>query len=196
MARDDRDVTSPQVELLRPQVALLGEVNEAMLTKLAEGLKDAEKDPANGPVTVEISTLGGDAEIARRMMLEIDLFREALAPRPLLFLGKTIVYSAGTTLMAAFPRENRYLTRDAMLLIHCRQLEKTINISGPIRGSRPLVESLMHQLDTGVRMEEENFRRLIEGSDVSMDELLKKALYNWYVPAQEALQRGLIGGIV
>ena len=136
MARDDRDVANPQVELLRPQVALLGEVNEDMLTQLVDGLKTAEQGPGDGPVTVE------------------------------------------------------------MLLIHCRQREKTVNISGPIRGSRPLVESRMHQLDVGVRMEEDNFQRLIEGSDVSMDELLKKALYNWYVPAQEALERGLIGGIV
>jgi hypothetical protein len=29
-----------------------------------------------------------------------------------------------------------------------------------------------------------------------MDELLEKALYNWYLSAEDALKRGLIGGIV
>ena len=54
----------------------------------------------------------------------------------------------------------------------------------------------MHQLETGVALEEDNFRRLIEGSDVTMDELLEKALYNWYVPAEEACKRGLAAGLL
>ncbi len=196
MARDDKDTPRQPVELFRPQVSLLGEVGEDMLTTLRDGLKAAEEAPGDGAVTVEISTLGGDAEIGRRMMLEVDLFRRAFAPRRLLFLGKTTVYSAGTTLMAAFPREDRFLTADAMLLIHCRQLDKTLEISGPMRGSRAKVQALLHQIDSGVQLETGNFERLIEGSDVTMDELLDKALYNWYVTAQEALERGLIGGIV
>ena len=28
-----------------------------------------------------------------------------------------------------------------------------------------------------------------------MDELLEKALYNWYVPAEEAVRLGLVAGI-
>ena len=98
--------------------------------------------------------------------------------------------------MAAFPREDRFLTSDAMLLIHCRQLDRTLEISGPMRASIPEIEALCHQMKTGIEVEKRNFARLIEGSDVTMDELLEKALYNWYVPAEEARERGLIGGIV
>ena len=83
-----------------------------------------------------------------------------------------------------------------MLLIHCRQLEKTLEISGQMRGSRPKVAALLHQIDIGVDLEVENFERLIAGSDVPMDELLEKALYNWYVSADEAMDRGLVAGLI
>lgn len=130
------------------------------------------------------------------MVLEIDLARERLKPRRLLFLGKTTIYSAGVTVMAAFPREDRFLTNDAMLLIHCRQLEKSLEISGPMRGSQAKVEALLHQIECGLRLEEANFQRLIEGSDIGLDELLDRALFNWYVPAEDALRRGLVAGLV
>ena len=192
MARDD----APTIEVNPhdPELSLWGEVTEDSFPEFLGQLHGTER--GDGPVTLEVCTLGGDAETARRMVLEIDLARERLKPRRLMFLGKTTVYSAGVTLMAGFPREDRFLTRDAMLLIHCRQLEKALEISGPMRASRAEVESLLHQIDCGLRLEKENFGRLIEGSDVSMDELLEKALYNWYVPADEAVRRGLVAGLV
>jgi hypothetical protein len=177
-----------------PSASLVGTVCNETVCQLRDGLKEAEK--GEGPVTIEISTLGGDPEAARRMILEVELARERLRSRRLLFLGKTSVYSSGATFMAGFPREDRFLTKDATLLIHCRQLEKTIELSGPIRASRAKLEAQLHEIDTGVELEVENFERLIEGSDVAMDELLGKALYNWYVPAEEALKRGLVAGIV
>ena len=192
MARED--TVTPPAGILEAQVSLMGEVTEDMACSLVEQL--AEVEAGDEPITFEISTLGGDAEFARRMVLEVDLARERLKPRRLVFLGKTVVYSAGVTLMSAFPREDRFLTSDATLLIHCRQLDKTVEISGPMRSSLPQVRSLCHQIELGLEREEANFRRLIEGSDVGMDELLGKALCNWYVPAAEALERGLIAGVV
>jgi ATP-dependent protease ClpP protease subunit len=192
MARDD--AAKIPAGILEAQVSLMGEVTEDMAGTLRDQL--GELDDGKDPIAIEITTLGGDAEFARRMVLEIDLARERLKPRRLVFLGKTVVYSAGVTLMSAFPREDRFLTSDAMVLIHCRQLEKTVEIQGPMRASLPQVESLCHQMKTGIELEHQNFERLIEGSQVSMDELLEKALYNWYVPAREALELGLIAGIV
>jgi ATP-dependent protease ClpP protease subunit len=192
MAREDAPKVAVEVD--RPQVSLVGTVCDEMIPQLVEGLKEAEK--GKGPVTIEMSTLGGDPEAARRMILEVELARERLKPRRLLFLGKTSVYSAGATFMAGFPRGDRYLTKDATLLIHCRQLEKTIELSGPMRASRAKLEAQLHEIDTGVDLEVENFERLIEGSEVTMDELLEKALYNWYVPAKEAVERGLVAGLV
>ena len=60
----------------------------------------------------------------------------------------------------------------------------------------PKLKAMIHQLETGVDLEKENFERLIEGTAVPMDELLEKALYNWYVSAEEAAERKLVAGIV
>lgn len=192
-----RDNPQPKLSaaLAKPQIALMGQVDEAMAQALRDGLRDCDKD-GDGPVVVEITTAGGDAELVRRMTRDVDEARERLAPRRLVFIGRTMIYSAGTTLMSAFPKEDRYLSEDAMLMIHCRQLTKTVELDGPIRGSVPRVKALLHQLETGIALEKQHFERLIAGSDVTMDEVLEKALYNWYVPAADALERGLVAGVV
>lgn len=190
----DHALTSTPDCLQQPQVRLLGEVNEAMVEALLAGLAEAEK--SEGDIAIEITTVGGDAELGRRMILEIELARTRLAARRLLFLGKTQVQSAGLTLMSAFPRQDRYLTRDTILLIHSRQLEATVEISGPMRTSLPEVMALKEQIELGLRLEEENFRRLILGSDISFDEISAKALDGWYLRADAALDRGLVGGLI
>ena len=188
-----RSNTAPPAGILAPQVSLLGTVDDKMVRSMLDQL--AEVPDGDDPVTLEVTTLGGDAEMGRRAMLEVDLARERLKPRRFVFLGKSVVYSAGVTMMAGFPREDRFLASDAMLLIHCRQLDEDLKLSGPIRSSLPKLRSKCHEIETGVELEEEGFRRLIEGSEVSMDELLEKALYNWYVPAEEAVRLGLVAGI-
>jgi len=191
MARDDANVPTG---LSEPQVSLLGTVDQVMLQSLADQLRNIPD--GNDPVTLELTTLGGDAELGRRAMLDIEEARARLGPRRFVFLGKTVVYSAGVTLMSGFSREDRFLTEDAVLLIHCRQLEQELKLSGPLRSSLPLLRAKCHELQTGIRLEEEAFEKLIAGSRVSIDELMEKALYNWYVPAEEALDLGLVAGIV
>jgi ATP-dependent protease ClpP protease subunit len=193
MARDDRQKDEPDVTA-KADISLVGTVDEAMASKLRDELAQAEA--GQGPVTIDITTLGGDPEMARRMIVEVDAARERMKGRRLVFVGKTAVYSAGCTFMAGFPREDRYLTADAKLLIHCRQSQETLEIDGPIRASIPKLQAKIQEFETGVELEKENFARLIDGSDVPMDELLEKALYNWYVPAEEAVERGLVAGIV
>ena len=197
MARDERKPkaeAAPPESLANPQISLVGRIDEGAVNAFLDQVAKAE--PGDGDLAMELTTLGGDADLARRIVLEIDLARQRLEGRRFLFLGKTVVYSAGATIMSAFPREDRWLTRDAMLLIHCRQLEKTVAISGPIRASLPEVHALCAQMECGLKLEEEGFRRLVEGSDVGMDELQEKALYNWYLTAEQALERGLVAGLV
>lgn len=199
MARDDpgtnRTATTPPREVvLNPQVQLYGELNDAMLGSLLEQLGNLN---GNEPVVaVDITTTGGDAEMGRRMIVELDLARERMPDTRFVFIGKSVVYSAGTTVMSAFATRDRFLSEDTRLMIHCRQLDKTLELSGPIRSSMPKVEALMHQLEVGVELEMEHFERLIAGSKVTMDELLEKALYNWYLTAEEAVERGLVAAVV
>lgn len=194
MGRDDSQ-KSPAAHdfLFEPQIRLIGEVNEAMVERFIDGVAAVPDDaPA---ITVELTTAGGDAEMGRRLALEVRLARRRRKPR-LVFLGKTEVFSAGVTMMAAFPREDRYLTKDCVLLIHCRQLEKTVEVSGPLGASLHQLAALVEQAKLGIRLEREGFEELIEGSDVTLDELQKKTLDNWYVTAEEALERRLVAGLL
>jgi hypothetical protein len=55
------------------------------------------------------------------MMGEDIRFASEMEPsRGFAFLGKAAIYSAGTTFMGFFIRENRYLTRGSRLMIHER----------------------------------------------------------------------------
>lgn len=189
------DTAAPPRGLVHnPHIRLHGKVDDDMLDKLLDGL--AKAAGGKGPIALEVCTLGGDADVGRRMVLEIGLAREWLPGRRLVFIGKTIIYSAGITIMSAFPREDRFITADGVFLIHGRQLDKKVEISGPMRGSLPLVEALCQQLKLGCEMEIEGFKRLLEGSDIEVDEALEKGLHNWYLTAEQALERRLIAGIL
>ena len=190
MARDD---APPELQLPRPQARLLGTVGDVMVDTLERQLESPPD--GNEPLVVELTTLGGGADSGRRAMLAVELARQRLAPRRLVFHGKTTVYSAGVTLMSGFPREDRFLSEDATLLIHCRQLDQSLSLSGPLRSVLPQIQGKLQEIETGIDLEVQAFEKLIAGSDVTMDELLEKALYNWYVPAKEAVERGLVAGI-
>jgi hypothetical protein len=82
-----------------------------------------------------------------------------------------------------------------MLMIHGRKLEKSVEISGPMRASVPMVKALLAQMETALSLEEKGYRRLIQGSDIGLDEIRERALHNWYLNADEALARGLVAGI-
>ena len=194
MARDEAASDIDSV-LARPALSLLGEVDQQMANAVIGRLRELDDQDRRTDLAIEVTTLGGDAELGRRIALEIQAARARRRGR-LLFLGKTVVFSAGTTIMSAFPREDRYLTSDAIVMIHCRQLDKRVEISGPIRCSLPQVEALRHQIENGIAMEEANFKRLIEGSDITLDELFDRALDNWYLPAAEAKTRGLVADVI
>ena len=172
-------------------VSLIGDLTTDSGRQL---LEDLAASPPDCPLLVEITTAGGDAEMARLIVQELDRLRDR---RPSLrFLGKTQVYSAGVTIMSAFLPPDRLLTRDTVLLIHGRQLDKTVEISGPMRASLAKVEALKAQLELGCRLENENFTRLIKDTGVEMDDLVERALHNWYLTAEEALSLGLVGSLV
>ena len=190
---DGESSQPPPDAVFAPQVRLLGRIDEMLVTSFHQQM--ASVPDGGEPVAVELMTMGGDAEMGRRLALEIRLARERLRRR-IVFIGKTTVYSAGVTAMAGFPREDRYLTRDAVLLIHCRQLEQTVQLSGPLRINAQRLREIMKQIEFGLQVEQEGFTALIEGSSVTLDEVNERAATNWYVPAREALRRGLVAGVV
>lgn len=144
---------------------------------------------------LELTTTGGDADVGRRIATDVRLFRERTGRRTL-FLGKAVVYSAGVTILSAFPRADRWLARGTMLLIHCRQLTKTLELNGPLQAERVKVEALLEEVDAGLAVELQDFEALVAESAVPIAELLERAQAGWYARPDEAVQRGLVAGLV
>ncbi|WP_120717769.1 ATP-dependent Clp protease proteolytic subunit [Tsuneonella amylolytica] len=174
-----------------PQLRLVGSVDEAMYAEFRKQLAAA---PESGPLVVSLTTLGGNPEIARAMADDVRLLREA--GREIYFLGKAAVYSAGATFMAGFPVEARYFTRNSSLLLHERQIDRTVRLVGPLKSCIDQLRATLNEIEFSIRIEEDGFRSIVAGSDVGFAEVRQKAPDNWYIACEEAAERGLIAGIV
>lgn len=176
-----------------PAITLSGIVDHGMYLHFKKCLSTA---PQQGLVIVEISTLGGDPEIARLMGEDIRFHSDLYPERRLVFLGKTAVYSAGATFMSFFATENRYLTRGTRLMIHERLLTKSIQLAGPLSTCIATLKATLNEIQSSITIQNEGFANLILGSNVTMEEVLEKAPENWYLEANEAQARGLIAAVL
>src|SRR5215467_3306203 len=107
-----------------PTIRLIGTVGEEMVRDYLKQLEPISKSRKKIFV-LELTTYGGKADYGYRIAEEIRLAREYYDKDPI-FLGKTFVYSAGMTILAAFPRNRRYLTRHTTLLTHERRIEEDV----------------------------------------------------------------------
>ena len=180
-----------QTILCSPQLRLVGTIDEAMYAEFRNQLAAA---PGEGPLVVAITTLGGNPEVARCMADDVRLLREA--GRELFFLGKAAVYSAGATFMAGFPVACRFVTQDTTLMVHERQISKTLTLAGPLKSCTHQLRATLNEIEQSIAIEEQGFRAFVEGSDVDFEELQEKAPDNWYIPCEEALDRGLVAAII
>ncbi|WP_398478015.1 peptidase S14 [Tardiphaga sp.] len=176
-----------------PAILLSGNVDYDMYKNFRAQLDAALDRPL---VVVEISTLGGDPEVARMMGEDIRFHSEIFPDRHIVFLGKAVIYSAGVTFMSFFARENRYVTRGSRLMIHERKLSKTLTIDGPLTMCLASVEATLNEIKCSIAIQNEGFENLIRGSQIAMDDLLLKAPSNWYLEAQEAQKLGLVRAVL
>jgi hypothetical protein len=176
-----------------PAVALSGAVDYAMYVNFKGQFANAA---GRDLVVIELSTLGGDPEVARMMGEDIRFASEMAPGRRFVFLGKAAIYSAGTTFMSFFARENRYLTRGTRLMIHERKLSKQLVIDGPLTTCVATVKATLNEIESSIEIQNEGFQNLVLGSSVTMEEVLKRAPSNWYIEAWEAKNLGLIEGVL
>ena len=101
-----------RARLARATIRLSGPVGHPMVASFFDQLLPVLE--IDGAILVELFTDGGDAEIGRRLAEEVRLLRQQHG-RDMWFLGKTLVASAGVTIMAAFPKDKRWLTREALI---------------------------------------------------------------------------------
>jgi len=189
----DQAATLGPVDFRTPAILLSGPVDQAMYVNFRNQLAQA---PQEGLVVVELSTLGGDPEVARMMGEDVRFHTEVEPQRRIVFLGKAAIYSAGTTFMSFFARPNRYLTRGTRLMIHERRLTKKLNIDGPLTTCVADVKAVLNEIQGSIQIQNEGFENLIRGSDVTMEELLRNAPCNWYIEAQDAKRRGLVEDVI
>jgi ATP-dependent protease ClpP protease subunit len=190
------DARTPSLQrlLFEPNISLNGLITEE--TTLPFFLDRLVKVRASGEdIILELNTAGGDADAACRIALEIRLFIRHSGRRAYC-VGKTVVYSAGVSIFAAFPKSCRFLTEDAVLLVHERRLQKSLELTGPLKSCIQIVSEQLHMLRTAERQELEGFRELTAGSRLGTDELYQLATKNCYIPAAQALELGLIAEIL
>ena len=82
-----------------PAILLGGPVDYDMYKNFRSKLDVAKKE---GLIVTELSTLGGDPEVARMMGEDIRFHSENSNNCRFVFLGKAAIYSAGTTFMSFF----------------------------------------------------------------------------------------------
>jgi len=177
--------------LVTPHIRLHGIVDHLMY----DSFRSVMNCPPPGDLVIAMTTLGGDPEVARIMGEDIRLYGLQSNER-VIFVGKVAVYSAGATFMSYFRQENRFLTHGTRILIHERQMHRSINLSGPLKACIPQLRAVLHELEESIRIEEEGFANLVNQSSIPLDELLEKAPHNWYIEAEEALQLGLVAGVI
>jgi len=176
-----------------PPVALSGMVDYDMYKVFREQFDKASDREL---VVIELSTLGGDPEVARMMGEDVRFHSDLVADRRIVLLGKAALYSAGTTFMSFFQRDNRYLTRGARLMIHERNLAKTLEINGPLTSCLATVQATINEIKSSIEIQNEGFENLVRDSRVTMEEVLRRAPANWYIEAQEAVDLGLVAAVI
>jgi len=178
-------------KLANPHIRLNGPVDLGMYNSF----RSIMNNPPAEDLVVALTTLGGDPEVARVMGEDIRLFGEQTGFNAI-FFGKVAVYSAGATFMSYFRRENRFLTHGTRLLIHERQLHKTIDLAGPLRSCVAQLQATLNEIEESIRIEEEGFANLVLQSDIPLDDVLERAPLNWYLDAEEAMRLGLVLDVI
>ncbi|MDB5407671.1 MAG: peptidase [Rhodospirillales bacterium] len=186
-------MTPPELPNLECDIRLFGSIDDVVLRSFLDQLERAVG--SEKPIVLELTTIGGDADVARRIALEMRLVRERKG-RETRFVGKTVVYSAGVTIMSGFRPADRYVTHDARLLIHERRLDKNIHFSGPLLACIQRARELIGELENSLAIEKEGFADLIAGTKITNEQVVDRAKHNWYLTANEALDLGLIAGIL
>ena len=184
----------PNELLKHPAIRLHGKVDDTMLGNFLEQMNSALD--LQGPLVLELTTTGGDAETGRRIATDIIYARERFG-MDLSFVGKSVVYSAGISIMSGFPPEKRFLTRDCMLLVHERRLDKTLALKGAMRGVQALAKDALAEIETAIRMERTAFGYLVKGTEVGLDDLMARiAESDWYIEAEEAVRLKLVAAVL
>jgi len=180
--------------LALPTGRLSGSIDEAAAAALLSQVLPVLDVP--GSIVVEVFSSGGDAEVGRRRAQEEVRLLRQVHGRDMWFLGKTLVASTAVAVMAGFPCDRRWLTRDTTLLIHGRRMLRNVHLERPLGSCRRVLEEIIADIDNGLRVEDDGFAELIVSSTISLDDIRRKSNGGWYLSAAQALELTLVAGLV
>jgi ATP-dependent protease ClpP protease subunit len=185
----------PSIErlLYEPNIAINGPIDDSTVHFFLDCLQKVRTDGED--LVMELVTNGGDADAAGRIAAELRIFQRH-SGHPAYCVGKSKLYGAGVIIFAAFPRQHRFLTEDAVLFVHERELEKSIELKGPIKSSIQIHRQELALLETAEQLEIAGFDELVAGSSLTADQMYQRALANSYIHADEAFTQGLVAEIL
>jgi hypothetical protein len=73
---------------------------------------------------------------------------------------------------------------------------RNVHLEGPLGSCRRVLEEIIADIDNGLRVEDEGFAELIVGSAVTLDDIRRRSYGGWYLSASQALELGLVAGLV
>ena len=92
---------------------------------------------------------------------------------------------------------DRYLTRATKVLVTENKRAQPIQLSGgSLRSVASQLEHVQREIQREIEQEDEDYRAISEGSNVSVQELREKAPNEWFITASEAKAMGLIAEVV
>ena len=59
-----------------------------------------------------------------------------------------------------------------------------------------VAKEILADFENGKRIQNHNFAQLIEGSNIPLEEILRRAETGWYLTAEEALERQLVEALL
>ena len=178
-----------------PSITLAGKVEPPMVTELDKQIKAMmEKKPEKALVI--LTTTGGMSHYSIGIYERLRLLQQVI---DITLVGIGIVYSAGVTISMAFAKEKRWLTAESSMMFHQSQVDiapshasTSINLTARELLWAESASQLAHQRQ---RLEW-IFDRISEGTGQKKKTIRKMAEAGTYFNAKEALDFGLIGGIL
>ena len=99
--------------------------------------------------------------------------------------------------MSAVPPDHRFLTQDCELLIHERKMSKQLSLDGALRSCRAKVNDVLAEIESGERLQHDGFCDLVKGSKLTVQQVQDRVHEkDWYVTASQAVEHGLVAGII
>jgi hypothetical protein len=59
-----------------------------------------------------------------------------------------------------------------------------------------MVKAALHEIEASIAIQNEGFENLVRDSQVTMEQVLKRAPSNWYIEANEAVSLGLVRSVL